>query len=263
MVSSFHVTNEILAKPILAITMIGSICCALLINKVKAVRLKVPLNFIILSIYTLLQSIVTANMIVNATSKTTASVAYTWILKNVKYNLAILFMVILVSFIPSKILDVTYNPFGYASQHLLEAFSLIIFIDMLPQSVDVPYFKFFSNFIKLFLFSYYMLFESQRIIGGKFKQIEYKADEYILASISIYLDFFAIFLTLSGQNILIKIILKYIKFMTKGKKFMKYIELNHPQKFTPIVDYDEHVTFRWSSEYFNNSTELGKSKNNK
>ena len=156
--------------------MIGSIVCFLVVSKINIIRLNIPYNLIIVGLYTLLQGSSIANMVVTLSSYKINPDIISMVIKNAGYSILILVLTILLSFIPSKIIDLTSNPFGFSLQYILEILTVILFLDVLPWNSNLPYLKSVSESCTLILFTIYLIYDSQLVIGGKYKQRHYKTD---------------------------------------------------------------------------------------
>lgn len=76
---------------------------------------------------------------------------------------------------------------------------LVLLVGLILMGVFLTYFQnnyinIVYSFIGVFIFSFYIIYDTQMIIGGNHRKIMFTVDDYILASINLYLDILNMFL---------------------------------------------------------------------
>ena len=57
----------------------------------------------------------------------------------------------------------------------------------------IPYLSIIYSSLGAVLFSFYIIYDTQLIIGGKHKKYQYSPDDYVFATLSLYLDIINMF----------------------------------------------------------------------
>jgi protein lifeguard len=76
---------------------------------------------------------------------------------------------------------------------------LVLFVGFILMGFFLTYFRnnyinILYSFIGVFIFSFYIIFDTQMIVGGKHRKLMFTVDDYILAAINLYLDILNMFL---------------------------------------------------------------------
>ena len=159
------------------ICFITSIVCLLLPIIIPKLYQIVPINYIILTIFTLSYSWIIGARVCE----------YTF--SNVMSALFLTFVTVLALSIYAFITKNDYTIFGGT---LFVCLVLLIFFPLMLFIVEIPFFNLIMTISSLILFSIYLLYDTQLLCGkGRHK---FSEDDYILAAISIYLDIVILFI---------------------------------------------------------------------
>ena len=183
--STFH---ELLltSKFIYILTFILFIMCILIIIFNPSLLQKVPINYIILFIFTF---------------------SYSWwiALYTINFSPSIVLISIFLTLVTVVTLTIyaqmTKNDFSVIGGILINSFVLLLSCSLVLIFVDISLFNVIMVFFGLIIFSLYLLFDVQLIIGKG--QIKYGEDDYIFAALNLYIDIIGIFvriLELVGNN---------------------------------------------------------------
>lgn len=183
--STFH---ELLltSKFIYILTFILFIMCILIIIFNPHLLQKVPINYIILFIFTF---------------------SYSWwiALYTINFSPSIVLISIFLTLVTVVTLTIyaqmTKNDFSVIGGILINSFVLLLSCSLVLIFVDISLFNVIMVFFGLIIFSLYLLFDVQLIIGKG--QIKYGEDDYIFAALNLYIDIIGIFvriLELVGNN---------------------------------------------------------------
>ena len=183
--STFH---ELLltSKFIYILTFILFIMCILIIIFNPSLLQKVPINYIILFIFTF---------------------SYSWwiALYTINFSPSIVLISIFLTLVTVVTLTIyaqmTKNDFSVIGGILINSFVLLFSCSLVLIFVDISLFNVIMVFFGLIIFSLYLLFDVQLIIGKG--QIKYGEDDYIFAALNLYIDIIGIFvriLELVGNN---------------------------------------------------------------
>ena len=183
--STFH---ELLltSKFIYILTFILFIMCILIIIFNPSLLQKVPINYIILFIFTF---------------------SYSWwiALYTINFSPSIVLISIFLTLVTVVTLTIyaqmTKNDFSVIGGILINSFVLLLSCSLVLIFVDISLFNVIMVFFGLIIFSLYLLFDVQLVIGKG--QIKYGADDYIFAALNLYIDIIGIFvriLELVGNN---------------------------------------------------------------
>ena len=154
-------------------TFIGPLCCC-----IDTLR-KYPSNYIILSIFTLAMSYMVA---IISTRYSQITVLYGFIITSViTFSLTIYAMNTKTDFTTSGGILVSIL-IGLIVMGLLNIFFQNNFIDTLIAAVGA------------ILFSIYIIYDTQLIVGGNHRKYQFDVDDYVFATISLYLDIINLFL---------------------------------------------------------------------
>ena len=153
-------------------------------------RYKSPVNFILLGIHTILQSI--------SVGIFSSAINPRLVCLGTMHTLATFLAITLYSFQPNEKFDLT--PFGNvlltSSASLLVGLFLNFFLKM----------PILDNLISAglaILFASYLAYDTQKIVGGKHHKYSYSPKEYILAALNLYQDVINLFIQI--MNILMKL----------------------------------------------------------
>ncbi len=183
--STFH---ELLltSKFIYILTFILFIMCILIIIFNPSLLQKVPINYIILFIFTF---------------------SYSWwiALYTINFSPSIVLISIFLTLVTVVTLTIyaqmTKNDFSVIGGILINSFVLLLSCSLVLIFVDISLFNVIMVFFGLIIFSLYLLFDVQLVIGKG--QIKYGEDDYIFAALNLYIDIIGIFvriLELVGNN---------------------------------------------------------------
>ena len=183
--STFH---ELLltSKFIYILTFILFIMCILIIIFNPSLLQKVPINYIILFIFTF---------------------SYSWwiALYTINFSPSIVLISIFLTLVTVVTLTIyaqmTKNDFSVIGGILINSFVLLFSCSLVLIFVDISLFNVIMVFFGLIIFSLYLLFDVQLVIGKG--QIKYGEDDYIFAALNLYIDIIGIFvriLELVGNN---------------------------------------------------------------
>ena len=183
--STFH---ELLltSKFIYILTFILFIMCILIIIFNPSLLQKVPINYIILFIFTF---------------------SYSWwiALYTINFSPSIVLISIFLTLVTVVTLTIyaqmTKNDFSVIGGILINSFVLLLSCSLVLIFVDISLFNVIMVFFGLIIFSLYLLFDVQLIIGKG--QIKYGEDDYIFAALNLYIDVVGVFvriLELVGNN---------------------------------------------------------------
>ena len=86
---------------------------------------------------------------------------------------------------------IDYTVFGNVLIVILFGF---IMMGFLISFISVPFVNTIYSVLGAMLFSFYIIYDTQMIVGGKHKKIMFTVDDYILAAINLYLDILNMFL---------------------------------------------------------------------
>ena len=183
--STFH---ELLltSKFIYILTFILFIMCILIIIFNPSLLQKVPINYIILFIFTF---------------------SYSWwiALYTINFSPSIVLISIFLTLVTVATLTIyaqrTKNDFSVIGGILINSFVLLLSCSLVLIFVDISLFNVIMVFFGLIIFSLYLLFDVQLVIGKG--QIKYGEDDYIFAALNLYIDIIGIFvriLELVGNN---------------------------------------------------------------
>ena len=183
--STFH---ELLltSKFIYILTFILFIMCILIIIFNPSLLQKVPINYIILFIFTF---------------------SYSWwiALYTINFSPSIVLISIFLTLVTVVTLTIyaqmTKNDFSVIGGILINSFVLLFSCSLVLIFVDISLFNVIMVFFGLIIFSLYLLFDVQLIIGKG--QIKYGEDDYIFSALNLYIDIIGIFvriLELVGNN---------------------------------------------------------------
>lgn len=183
--STFH---ELLltSKFIYILTFILFIMCILIIIFNPHLLQKVPINYIILFIFTF---------------------SYSWwiALYTINFSPSIVLISIFLTLVTVVTLTIyaqmTKNDFSVIGGILINSFVLLLSCSLVLIFVDISLFNVIMVFFGLIIFSLYLLFDVQLVIGKG--QIKYGEDDYIFAALNLYIDIIGIFvriLELVGNN---------------------------------------------------------------
>ncbi len=183
--STFH---ELLltSKFIYILTFILFIMCILIIIFNPSLLQKVPINYIILFIFTF---------------------SYSWwiALYTINFSPSIVLISIFLTLVTVVTLTIyaqmTKNDFSVIGGILINSFVLLLSCSLVLIFVDISLFNVIMVFFGSIIFSLYLLFDVQLVIGKG--QIKYGEDDYIFAALNLYIDIIGIFvriLELVGNN---------------------------------------------------------------
>ena len=183
--STFH---ELLltSKFIYILTFILFIMCILIIIFNPSLLQNVPINYIILFIFTF---------------------SYSWwiALYTINFSPSIVLISIFLTLVTVVTLTIyaqmTKNDFSVIGGILINSFVLLLSCSLVLIFVDISLFNVIMVFFGLIIFSLYLLFDVQLVIGKG--QIKYGEDDYIFAALNLYIDIIGIFvriLELVGNN---------------------------------------------------------------
>mmetsp|Transcript_44317 Transcript_44317/g.96394 ORF Transcript_44317/g.96394 Transcript_44317/m.96394 type:complete len:253 (-) Transcript_44317:248-1006(-) len=171
--------------PLMYISMVGSIAtiCALACSPQLA--RKTPTNYILLGLFTVFESV-----LVGAISSTYEPVS---VLIAVSMTAGIVIGLTLYAMYTKS--DFTgFGPYLFGA---LLAFMLFGLIEMMLLMISPASFYFLRTvyaFLGALIFSMYIVFDTQMIVGGKNRRNQYLIDDYIFAAINIYVDIIQLFL---------------------------------------------------------------------
>ena len=173
--STFH---ELLltSKFIYILTFILFIMCILIIIFNPSLLQKVPINYIILFIFTF---------------------SYSWwiALYTINFSPSIVLISIFLTLVTVVTLTIyaqmTKNDFSVIGGILINSFVLLCSCSLVLIFVDISLFNVVMIFFGLIIFSLYLLFDVQLVIGKG--QIKYGEDDYIFAALNLYIDIIGIF----------------------------------------------------------------------
>ena len=138
---------------------------------------KVPLNYIILTIFTLSYSWWIAAFVVIYTKQTV---------------LLALFLTIVLTISLSIYAIKTNNDITILGGTLFSSLILFIITGIIFMFISIPLFNILSIYGGLVLFSIYLIYDIQLIVGNKSHQ--FGEDDYILAALNLYLDIISLFI---------------------------------------------------------------------
>ena len=154
-----------------------SLLCILLPICIPMIYQKVPMNYIILTIFTL---------------------SYSWMIAAVtcRYTISSVMLALFLTFITVVTLSIyawkTKDDFTVVGGTLSVCLVLLIFISIFYLFLPLDLFYIILVYGSLVLFSIYLIYDTQLLIGkGK---VKFSEDDYILAAINIYLDVIILFL---------------------------------------------------------------------
>ena len=154
-----------------------SLLCVLLPICIPMIYQKVPMNYIILTIFTL---------------------SYSWMVAAVtcRYTISSVMLALFLTFITVVTLSIyawkTKDDFTVVGGTLSVCLVLLIFISIFYLFLPLDLFYIILVYGSLVLFSIYLIYDTQLLIGkGK---VKFSEDDYILAAINIYLDVIILFL---------------------------------------------------------------------
>ena len=159
------------------ISIIITLICLLLPICSPNIYQQVPMNYITLIIFTL---------------------GYSWIVAATTclYSSSSVFTIMFLTFVTVVSLTIyakkTEKDFTIMGGTLFVSFVLIIFSLFLLMFVNISILSLFTISLTLILFSVYIMYDTQLIIGDKRRK--FSEDEYILATITLYLDIIVLFL---------------------------------------------------------------------
>jgi len=137
----------------------------------------VPVNYIILTIFTL---------------------SYSWIVATIccLYSFRSVMVSLFLTFVTVFSLSIyalrTKNDFTVCGGTLFICLVLLIFSSLIFMILPIPLTNLIFTYISLVLFSIYLIYDTQLLIGEG--RVKYSEDDYILAAINIYLDIIILFL---------------------------------------------------------------------
>ena len=154
-----------------------SLFCLLLPLCSPKIYQKVPTNYIILTIFTL---------------------SYSWLVALVcclytfRSVMTALFLTFVTVFSLSIYAMTTKKDFTVCGGTLFVCLILLIFSSLIFIIIPIPLSNLLFNYISLVLFSIYLIYDTQLLIGKG--RVKFSEDDYILAAINIYLDIIILFL---------------------------------------------------------------------
>ena len=86
---------------------------------------------------------------------------------------------------------IDYTVFGNVLTVILFGF---IMMGILMSFVNVPFVNTIYSVFGAMLFSFYIIYDTQMIMGGRHKKFSFTVDDFVIASISLYLDIINLFL---------------------------------------------------------------------
>lgn len=163
------------------ISMIGSTIAALLLVSFKRIRQTAPLNFILLGIYTVLQSAMVGTVASLLNPRT--------VCLGTCHTLAAFLALTAWSFNKNPAHDLTA-----AGNALLTMSTCGVLGMVLGSFFNMPLLDNLMSILMAVLFSVYLAYDTQKIVGGKHHKHQYGQKEYILAALNIYQDVISLFL---------------------------------------------------------------------
>jgi FtsH-binding integral membrane protein len=154
-----------------------SITCILLPICVPKIYQSVPLNYIVLTIFTL---------------------AYSWDVAAItcQYTPSSVLVCLFLTLVTIVTLTVyawrTKDDFTVVGGTLFVCLSLLIFSSLILMLIPIPFLILVYSYAGLVIFSIYLIYDTQLLCGKG--RIKFSEDDYILAAINIYLDFIILFL---------------------------------------------------------------------
>ena len=154
-----------------------SLFCVLLPLCSPNIYQKVPMNYIILTIFTL---------------------SYSWLIAMVccLYTFRSVMIAIFLTFVTVLSLTIyawrTKKDFTVCGGTLFVCLILLIFSSIIFIFLPIPLSNLIFTYISLVLFSIYLIYDTQLLIGKG--RVKFSEDDYILAAINIYLDVIILFL---------------------------------------------------------------------
>ena len=154
-----------------------SLVCILLPICSPRIYQSVPINYIILTIFTL---------------------SYSWMIALVtcQYTFSSVMVALFLTFITVVTLTIyawkTKEDFTVCGGTLFVCFTLLIFSGLIFILFNIPVLNLIYTFCSLVLFSTYLIFDTQLLCGEG--RVKYGEEDYILAAINIYLDAIILFL---------------------------------------------------------------------
>lgn len=145
-------------------------------------RRRFPVNLILLTLFTLAQAVTIG--IIAALHETEAVVTAIGITALVTIALTIFAMQTAIDF-------TVWNGIAFICLIVLMLMGLVLLI--FP---GIPYLRVVYSALGALLFSFYILIDTQMIVGGKNRKNQISPDEYILAVINLYLDIINLFLNI-------------------------------------------------------------------
>ena len=86
-----------------------------------------------------------------------------------------------------------YDYTVYGNVLLVILFSLLLF-GFIISFFNIPILQTIYSVVGAMLFSFYIIYDTQMIVGGNHRKITFTKDDYVIASISLYVDIVNLFL---------------------------------------------------------------------
>jgi len=88
-----------------------------------------------------------------------------------------------------------YDYTQYGNYLIIVLFSLILF-GFILSFTNIPILNTFYSVLGAIIFAFYIVYDTQLIVGGNHRKHQFSTDDYVIASISLYLDIINMFLYL-------------------------------------------------------------------
>lgn len=171
-----HSWIVILSTVVLLGTMCSMMCCG-------DVMRKFPMNYAILGVMTLCMGVLVGF----------ASAAYTWQSVALAAGLTVAIFLAMTAFAWTTKTDFTgYGPYLFAALVTLCFFGFAVSL-LGYFGVHIKWLVMFYDLIGVLLFTFYIVFDTQMIIGGS-HSVKFSIDDYCFAALNLYLDIINLFL---------------------------------------------------------------------
>jgi len=162
--------------------MVGALCVMLCCQQMLR---KFPYNYIFLGLYTGAMGVTVGF----------ASAMYTWQSVALAAGVTVLIFLAMTVYAWTSNHDFTgYGPYLFAFCMTLCAFGLVLSI-LSFCGVQIEWMYMLYDILSVLLFTFYIVFDTQMIIGGNHK-VQFTIDDYAFASLMLYIDIIQIFLHL-------------------------------------------------------------------
>eukprot|EP00933_Yihiella_yeosuensis_P004331 TRINITY_DN108700_c0_g1_i1.p1 TRINITY_DN108700_c0_g1~~TRINITY_DN108700_c0_g1_i1.p1 ORF type:complete len:254 (+),score=33.26 TRINITY_DN108700_c0_g1_i1:100-861(+) len=146
-----------------------------------------PTNYILLSVFTVAEAVLVGFVCIQYTQE------------SVLIALAVTSFVVvgLTIFACQTSYDITgFAPYVFVASLVFMGFSFFLMMGqfLFPGSPALSTFRLIYSCLGALLFSFYIVFDTQLIVGGKHSQYSFSLDDYCMAAINLYLDIINLFI---------------------------------------------------------------------